>query len=214
MTYGLFDPDPEVPFWLSMVPTEDDLKSATEEQREVWFRLNAHVAFVHTAWAGLENALSMLFAAILRIRQAEASVILGSLTANRTKRDLIANCANLVLVSDARLKQVERLLRRTGKAASKRNFLAHGQGLYHQKYPDRVTVSGVSADLKPALHHYQSYAEPDLRQLRDTIDKIAEDLQAIAPQIWRARRRPLPQTPMQTEYPAPVFSSNIPQPRR
>lgn len=211
---GLFNPDPELPFWLTMVPTDEDILSATEDQRILWVNLNAHIAYVHTAWALLESALATLFSSVLKIKIAEAQVVLGSLTANRPKRDLIQNCANLSLLSDLRVKQVERILRRTTKAASKRNFLAHGAASYHQKYPDRVTVVGYSADLKPALGHYLSYALEDLITLRKTIDAISADAQRIAPSIWRARRRPLPQTPLhKSDQDQAVFANNIRQPR-
>lgn len=191
-----------------MVPSDEDIREATPEQRLRWITLNAHISYVHTAWADLESGLAILFSAVLRIRIAEAQVILGSLQANRPKRDLIQNCANLSLISDAKLKLVERILRRTAKAASKRNFLAHGMAGHHQKYPENITVMGVAADLKPALQHYLSYTEKDLIALRDTIKSIAEDAHAIAPAIWRARRRPLPQTPLQTQDQNPGATGN------
>ena len=195
-----------------MVPSDEDIAQASEEQRALWIDLNAHIAYVHTAWANLELALATLFSAILRIKIAEAQVILGSLAANRPKRDLMQNCANLSLTSDAKLKMVERILRRTTKAASKRNFLAHGMAGHHQKHPDRITVSGVSADLQPALRHYLSYRKKDLLDLRDTIRAIASDAEKIAPTIWRARRRPLPQTPLRTLDAHPVGMDNPRQP--
>ena len=194
---SLFNPDPNQPAWWMLMPTDDDLQQATEVQRNLWMALNAKISRIHSAWANLELHLALLFSAVLRIKIAEAQVILGTLTANRPKRDLIMNCAKLSIMNMDKVKIIERLLRRTAKAASKRNFLAHGMAAYHQKYPDCVTVSGISADLEPALSHYIAFSEKDLKAIYDTISKISEDIYETLPIIWRARRRSLPQTPIQ-----------------
>lgn len=210
----LFDPDSDLPFWLHMIPLPDDLAQASDEQREMWVSLNAHVSYVHTSWSNMEYMLSFLFAAVLRIKVAQATVILGTLNSNKIKRDLIQNCTMLSLTNEEKIRQIERVLRRIAKVSSKRNFLAHGIGGFHQKYPDRITVTGFSADLKPALSHYLAFGLDDLAEIRSTLDVLSGDIQRIVPAIWRARRRALPETPLQTHPDDMGFVGNHRQPPR
>ena len=156
----------------------------------------------------------LLLSAVLRVKIAQATVILGTLMANKLKRDLIYNCALVSLSSEAQIKKIERIIRRTAKVASKRNFLAHGMAMYHQKFPDRVTVQGVSADQEPALSHYVAFSHGELRQIRETTSAISGDTQKLCPIIWRARRQSLPQTPMQKSDDGPQAYGNHRRPRR
>jgi len=187
---SLFNPDPSLPHWLSSIPTDDDLAAATSEQRQTWIELNAAVSAIHTAWGNLEQCLSLLFSSILQIPPAMSDVVLSTITSNKIKRDLILNCASLSLASKQHQRDINGLMRRAAKIASKRNFLAHGKGAYHQRYPNQITFFGLSADLKPALHHYLSYSLFDLIALRDDINVLVSDVFNLAPIIWKARRRP------------------------
>ena len=211
---NLFEPDPELPFWLHSIPLPDDVLKASPQQRELWVSLNAHISYIHTAWSNMEFMLSFLFAAILRIKVAQAQVVLGTLNSNKIKRDLIQNCATLSLSTVSKVKLIEGVLRRIAKVASKRNFLAHGIGGFHQKYPDRITVTGISPDLKPALSHYLAFRVEDLEEIRNTLDVLSGDIQNLVPIIWRAKRQPLPQTPLQKHPHDMGFARNHRRPPR
>jgi hypothetical protein len=208
------DPDPDAEAWLSMIPSNEDLANATAEQLTTWYMLNAEIAFIHTAWANLETHLAHLLSSILRIKIAQAVVILGTLMANKPKRDLIYNSALISLQSEQQIKKIERTMRRTAKVASKRNFLAHGMAMYHQKYPMMITVYGISADQEPALSHYLAYSQSELIKIRDTINAISEHIGELCPVIWRARRKPLPQTPMQKSDDGLRLHTNHRRPKR
>jgi hypothetical protein len=100
--------------------------------------------------------LAWLLAAMLRIKTAQAQILLATLASNRMKREVIQSCALVTLQSEARIRDVVRVLRRIAKAASKRNFLAHGTAGYHQKYPDAVTFARRAKRLsRPVtlIHH-------------------------------------------------------------
>ena len=86
---SLFNPNPESLVWLSAVPSEADLEKATPDQLNSWYVLNAEIAFIHTAWSTLENVLALLLSAVLRVKIAQATVILGTFMANKPKRDLM-----------------------------------------------------------------------------------------------------------------------------
>jgi hypothetical protein len=117
----------------------------------------------------------------------------STLTSNRLKRDHILNASRLIIHSESNLRSIERILARIRKAATKRNFLVHGMATMSTKYPGRITVYGTSADLEPALSHYESWSLQDLQDFRRHLTAIAVDLDGLFRVINRARRRPLPE---------------------
>jgi hypothetical protein len=196
-----------LPVWITS-PAEVDL--LTGDCKAMWQALSAEIGYICSEWATMENRMEILFACVLRTEVASAKVIFSTLTSNRLNRDCILNTSRLMIHSETHLHSIERILARIRKAAAKRNFLVHGTAGMNTKYPGRMTIYGTSADLEPALAHYESWSISDLQDFRRHLGTITSDLDKLFRVIDRAKRRPLHET-RGKEPDAPWVMANSPR---
>lgn len=78
-------------------------------------------------WAALEWGLCSLFGTMLGVDRDRAEAVFFALTNNRSRREVVASLAKVLFTEGTELRnRIDRILRRTRNAASRRNSLAHG----------------------------------------------------------------------------------------
>jgi hypothetical protein len=77
-------------------------------------------------WSALELHLCFLFRCLLGIDAARAEAVFFTVTNNRSRREMVASLAAVVLPEGDELRnRVDRILRRIKNAAARRNAIAH-----------------------------------------------------------------------------------------
>jgi hypothetical protein len=173
---------------------EDHPAQSNWKEQPNWKELTAEIGAITGAWANLEHNLALLLAVILNVEIPFGMSILASVSGFKVRRDLILNAARLAFYP-TRIKEVERIVRRVARAASKRNSLAHGVLTSHPEHPDRLLVMEVSPELRPALMYYQLYRLADLKAVTAQIDAVSHDAFGLATKLRKARRQTLHGTP-------------------
>ena len=152
--------------------------------------LLAEVAIISSKWAQIELNLVLLLACILKCRHRLAYALLGTVTANKIRRDMIRNCALATFESQSHVKEIERILSRTARAAKRRNAIAHGLLGAHSEHPDKLTVMQSSPSARPAMIHYTLHRLSELRRISSDFDTLAVDISDVAQKSRKARRQP------------------------
>jgi hypothetical protein len=166
-------------------------KTITDEEiKESWLALRALVADMSSEWWDVQLHLGMLFAALARTRTKVAWAILSTMTSTRLQRDVVLNTAGLVLAKKADFLKVERILKRVGTASHRRNQFAHSAFSAYPSIPLRLRVMSMSGNEDPALIHYEAYSASDLRNFVSQFKMLSMDVQALAFEMRKARRRP------------------------
>jgi len=85
------------------------------------------LGIITAEWSGFEFALCLLFQCMLGVDGNRAEAIFFSLTNNRSRREIIASLSKALISDNVDLRnKIDRILRRSRSAASRRNALAHG----------------------------------------------------------------------------------------
>lgn len=152
--------------------------------------LLAEVAIISSKWAQIEVNLVTLLACILKCRIPQAHSIMGTVTANKVRRDMIRNCAIATFESQSHFKAIDRILRRVAKAAKRRNAIAHAMIGGHSEHPDKLCVLQSSPDTGPFIHFYMLHRLADLRRMSSDFEVLAGDIFEIAQKSRKQRRQP------------------------
>jgi hypothetical protein len=85
------------------------------------------LGIITAEWSALEWHLCFLFEALLGVDRERAEAVFFTLTNNRSRREVVANLAKVLLTEESELRvRTDRILRRAKNAATRRNALAHG----------------------------------------------------------------------------------------
>ena len=124
------------------------------------------------------------------MRGKAAWTILATVTANKLKRDIVRNVANIMLANEADIKKIEKILSRMGRAASARNQLAHASySLTYERKKFFLRVMSVDAQEDPSLFHYELFGKSNLLNIKRQFEELRNDVGALAFEMKKAKRR-------------------------
>lgn len=115
---------------------------------------------------GRRAAARVLLAAVSSMRVHAAWAALGTVTANKLKRDIVLNVARIMLARAEDVAKIEKILARMARAARNRNYLVHAS--YGLSFSRRFKLRVLSLDAQedPAIVHYQEFSESDLLNIK------------------------------------------------
>lgn len=152
--------------------------------------LLAEVAIVSSKWAQIELNLTVLLACTLKCRYHQAHAVLGTVTANKVRRDMIRNCALATFESQSHIKEIEKILSRVARGGKRRNAIAHGLLVAQSEYANKLMVMQSSPNAGPFTHYYTLHSLADLRRISSDFDILAGDIFNVAQKSRKARRQP------------------------
>lgn len=160
-----------------------------EEAEEAYRELTSLVTELHGIWWEVEHHLGALLAAISNMRMKAAWTILVTVTANKVRRDIVKNVADIMLDNKKDICKIEKVLARMATAAATRSQLAHASySLVHdRKY--RLRVMSVGAQEDPSLFCYQLFSKSDLLNIKRQFEDLGRDVSDLSFEMKKARRR-------------------------
>jgi hypothetical protein len=150
-------------------------------------KLTSRVALVSSLWVEVETVTIWVLAEVIGCEFHFASSILGSVVANKLRREIISNCARIAYSDEADVKAVETMLARHAKGARVRNMFDHSSITIHPEHPRALCLISQT----PGWTQYEIITAADLKRFENQFTQLREDFGALRVRLEKASRAEL-----------------------